>query len=166
MAFLVMDPEPFLHAEPVGRLTPYAPPVHDIVHELTIAAEPKAVFEALTTARGLARWWDPGCATDLEADATLTLPLAGGDITVRVGLLEAPELVQWEVTEGPREWAGTTVAIRIEELEADVAGGAGPVSLLNFWHGGWPYEDGLMPKASFDWALRLAALRDVAEQPV
>ena len=75
-------------------------------------------------------------------------------------------MVQWEVTVGPREWAGTTVAIRIEALDADVAGSAGPVSLLNFWHGGWPDQDGLMPKASFDWALRLAALRDVAEQPV
>jgi hypothetical protein len=46
-----------------------------------------------------------------------------------------------------------------------VAGSEGPVSLVNFWHGGWPYEDGLMPRASFDWALRLAALRALAEQP-
>ena len=57
------------------------------------------------------------------------------------------------------------MAIRIEELDADVAGAEGPVSLVNFWHGGWPYEDGLMPKASFDWALRLAALRDLTQQP-
>ena len=51
--------------------------MHDIVHELTIHAAPEVVFNALTTARGMARWWGPGCTEDLEPDAVVTLPLDG-----------------------------------------------------------------------------------------
>jgi hypothetical protein len=154
MALLSMEPEPFAEVEAAG------PALFDIVHELTIAAAPDAVFEAITSQAGLAQWWDRRCDRSLEPGQVATLPIAGDQIVARIDVADRPEVVLWECVQGPSEWIGTSVAFRIEELPADVADEVGgPVSIVRFWHGGWPYENGLMPRASFQWAMLLDSLR-------
>jgi hypothetical protein len=167
MALLSMDPEPLDDFEPAP------PPTHDIVHELTIAATPDAVFDAITTQAGLAAWWDRRCDHALDEGQVSTLPPIAPDgepIVARVDVVEPTEVVQWECVEGPREWVGTSVAFRIEGRPpslapeaADTAPAESPVSVVRFWHGGWAYEDGLLPRASFDWAMLLDSLRRYLE---
>jgi hypothetical protein len=163
MDLLSTEPEAFAEPEPAIA------PTHDIVHELTIAAAPEAVYDALTTSEGMARWWGGDCDASLVEGQVATLPLDDENAAVRVDLTERPEAVQWECVQGPREWVGTTVAFRIEGRPPRLAPEAapsvpdGPVSVVRFWHGGWAYEDGLLPRASFDWAMRLARLRHTLE---
>jgi uncharacterized protein YndB with AHSA1/START domain len=136
--------------------------MHDIVHELTIAAPPPQVFDAITTVAGLAGWWSDDVSTSAEATvaegAEITIGL-GEDRTVvhlRIDTLDPPLLAHLTCLDGPEEWAGTELAFRVE---SDDQGG----SVLRFWHGGWEYEDGALPRCSFEWAMDLARLRDACE---
>jgi uncharacterized protein YndB with AHSA1/START domain len=138
--------------------------MHEIVHELTIAAPAKNIFDAITTPEGLAGWWSTDAEATPELDSITKLRLAtGAQVVLRVDLLEAPELVHWECVEGPEEWVGTTIALRIEALDRDDDGQPDGVCRLRFWHGGWPYADGMMPRSSFEWAMRLDSLRRYLE---
>ncbi len=130
---------------------------HDIVHELDIAAPAATVFEAVTTQHGLAGWWTRQCSATPAVGTEATFGFEGGTVvlSMRIDTLEEPELVHWECTAGPDEWVGTSIAFRIE---ADDGG-----TLLRFWHGGWEYEDGALPRCSFQWAMYLDSLRRYAE---
>ncbi|MEZ5142394.1 MAG: SRPBCC domain-containing protein [Acidimicrobiales bacterium] len=127
----------------------------DIVHELDIAAPPDRVFEAVTTQEGLASWW----TTDVSTTGTLGSEAVFGfeghtqEMRMRIEALEPPELVQWTCLHGPDEWVDTTIAFRIEP------GAVGTSSVVRLWHGDWEYEDGIMPRVSFRWAIALESLR-------
>lgn len=148
--------------------------MHDIVHELTIAASPTKVYGAVTSQTGLAGWWTTDCTASAEVDSEATFGFADHSVvfTMRIDLLEPPELVHWECTGGPDEWIGTKLAFRIENLDGDRDEAAdapteappeGERSLVRFWHGGWEYEDGMLPSCSFQWAMYLDSLRRFVE---
>jgi uncharacterized protein YndB with AHSA1/START domain len=126
--------------------------MHTIVHELTIEAPPDRVFDAVTTATGLDAWWSGSVVGDAEQGAEITID-GGSLLRLRVDTFERPELVHFDVIDGPEEWTGTQIALRIEPTPD------GRGSVLRLWHGGWEYDDGGLPRASFNWALDLEALR-------
>jgi hypothetical protein len=137
----------------------------DITHELRVTALPDAVFAAITTAAGLGSW----LATDADAQAvadssvSFTFDDGSGLVEMAVDLLEAPVLAHWQCVGGPNEWVGTSIAWRIEGVDADDDGTLDGVSIVRFWHGNWEYEDGLLPSTSFQWAMRLDSLRRYLE---
>src|SRR5829696_666920 len=131
--------------------------MHDIVHELQIEAAPDRVFEAVTTASGIAGWW----ATDARGGAEgseLSVSFDGGAVPMRftIDTVEPPELAHLTCVEGPEEWPGTQLAFRIEASD----GG----TVVRFWHGGWVYENGSLPRCSFQWAMHLDSLRRYLEE--
>jgi len=136
--------------------------MHDIVHELTIAAPPEQVFDAITTVAGLAGWWSDDVSTSADTPlvegAEITIGLAKDRTVVhlRIDALDPPLLAHLTCLDGPEEWAGTELAFRVES-----DGGEG--SVLRLWHGGWEYEDGTLPRCSFQWAMDLERLRQAAE---
>lgn len=132
----------------------------DIVHELTIATSPAAVYAAVTTAEGLAGWLTTDVATsgELGSDAVFGFESHTVTMTMRIDAVDAPELVQWTCIDGPDEWAGTSVAFRIEPDANDPSS-----SVVRLWHGNWEYENGVMPRVSFRWALELDSLRRYLE---
>ena len=136
--------------------------MHDIVHELTIAAEPQPIFDAVTTEAGIASWWTTDVAITTAdgaiegAQVTLGFDDHQVVIELRVDTLDPPLLAHLTCVDGPEEWPGTQIAFRVEPLDA---GG----SVVRFWHGGWEYEDGVVPRVSFDWAMYLDRLRRAVE---
>jgi uncharacterized protein YndB with AHSA1/START domain len=127
-------------------------PMHTIVHELTIAAAPEVVFDAVTTAAGLGAWWSSSVDTDATDGAEVSVS-GPRDLRLRVDTFDRPELVHFDVLDGPEEWTGTQIALRIEPTPD------GTGSVMRLWHGGWEYDDGELPRASFNWALELNSLR-------
>ena len=132
--------------------------MYDIVHQLSIAAIPERVYEAVTTSEGLATWW----TTDVEfgpGDGEFRLGFDDGAVRMRfqTDAFDPPVLVHMTCIDGPAEWPGTQLAFRIR-AEPDANG-----TILRFWHGGWENEDGLLPSASFRWAMFLDSLRRALE---
>lgn len=147
------------------RFGSYAPPMHAIVHELTIAAEPDAAYEAITTQAGLAGWFTTDVTAAQTVDTESVFGFEGHTVvfTMRVDLLEPPELVHWECVGGPDEWVGTKLAFRIEGVDTNDDGNPDGGTRVRFWHGEWEYDDGLLPTCSFQWAMYLDSLRHYLE---
>jgi uncharacterized protein YndB with AHSA1/START domain len=141
------------------------PAMHAIVHELTIAAPPEAVYDAITTAAGLASWWTTDVQAEPTVDSEATFGFEGHTVvfTMRIDLLESPELVHWTCTAGPDEWVGTQIAFRVEGVDTNDDGQPDGGTLVRFWHGDWEYDDGLLPASSFRWAMYLDSLRRALE---
>ena len=137
----------------------------DITHELPINVLPAQLFDALTTGVGLASWLAPDSSATpaIDSETTFTFDDQTGTLAMRIDLIEAPELVHWQCIGGPDEWVGTSIAWRIEGVDADDDGTLDGVSNVRFWHGNWEYQDGLLPTTSFEWAMRLDRLRRVLE---
>jgi uncharacterized protein YndB with AHSA1/START domain len=141
--------------------------MHDIVHELTIAASVDATYAAVATGPGLASWWsddvslEPGGGDPDAGPAEGDVLSVGFDgravvIRLRIDTLNGPEddgpaLAHLTCLDGPEEWPGTQLAFRIEPENGGTA--------VRFWHGGWEYEDGVLPRCSFQWAMYLDGLR-------
>jgi len=143
--------------------------MHDIVHELTVAAPAEQVFDAVATAAGLATWWSSevtitggqGSDSDdqsLTDGSTFEVGFDQGAVIIKlqVDSIVHPVLSHLTCIDGPAEWPGTQLAFRVEP---DNHGG----TVVRFWHGGWEFEDGALPRCSFQWALYLDNLRRVLE---
>lgn len=128
----------------------------DIAHQLTIAASQEAVFAAVTDPAHLSKWW----TTDVRLDGgDVVIGFDGGThrMRLRVDETESPVLAHLTCTDGPDEWPGTQIAFRLRPNPD------GDGTILRFWHGGWEYEDGILPSCSFDWAMSLDSLRRYLE---
>ncbi|MCW2669844.1 MAG: Activator of Hsp90 ATPase 1 family protein [Frankiales bacterium] len=70
----------------------------------TLSAAPDVVFDAVTSADTITRWWGPATGTD-----ELTLRFAPGRLVLRVDRAERPTALVWSVllAEPSPEWIGT-----------------------------------------------------------
>jgi uncharacterized protein YndB with AHSA1/START domain len=128
---------------------------HDILHRVGIKSAPSAVYEALTTKKGLAAWWtnDTQGETSVGGVIKFRFPLGGFDM--KVVELVPEQRVLWNVVEGPEEWVGTKVSF---ELRKD-----GDYTLVIFKHRGWKEPVEFMHHCSTKWAVYLMSLKTLVE---
>lgn len=94
----------------------------DMIHQVTIAASPEKIFQALTTQESLKSWW----ASDTEAEPRVgSIALFGFDkrsvvFKMTVDELVSKKRVRWSCVDGPDEWKGTKLRF---DLESDEEGG-------------------------------------------
>jgi hypothetical protein len=123
---------------------------------------PQAVFEALTTVRGLAGWWSPAVGGGAAAGDVLRLDHQGeATLVLDVEAVEQPGFVGWCVrsyTLNP-EWAGTKIAFRI-------GSGSDGGAALAFRHDGLVPELECYDRCSRGWDYFLPSLRDYVETGV
>jgi uncharacterized protein YndB with AHSA1/START domain len=125
----------------------------DIRHRVGIDAPVAAVYDAVASREGLARWWTP----DVEGESR-----PGGHVAFRFGrpepsaIMEVVELappgrVRWRCVEGPDEWVGTTVDFEVKP--------SGEQTALVFTHAGWRDPVEFMHHCSTKWAYYLIGLK-------
>lgn len=124
----------------------------EILHRLTLPANPSEVYEQLTTAEGLSRWW----TTDVRAQAKVGTKATfgfceGRRLEMRVVALEPDETVVWECTGGDQEWVGTTITFSLKRTPDRTE--------LLLAHTGWQSTAGHLPDCSFQWARYLLSLQ-------
>lgn len=126
----------------------------DILHRLTIAAPPDTVHEAISTKRGIERWWT-GSPVDGEdrLGGTLGFRFGGPDPGAIAEVVEdTDDRVVWHVVEGPADWVDTTVTFAIKSGEnADTT--------LLFTHAGWRESNEFMHHCSTHWGAYLIGLK-------
>jgi uncharacterized protein YndB with AHSA1/START domain len=132
----------------------------EILHKITIAAPPAAVYAALTEELGLARWWtekvqaEPKigavCRFRFDADTGPDMEVAG---------LDRAKRVHWRcVKHGPdpkHEWVGTELFFELEPEGAN--------TVLRFSHRRWPEGSDFMRYCSMKWATYLLGLKGLLE---
>ncbi|MET6996411.1 SRPBCC family protein [Chitinophaga defluvii] len=114
------------------------------------------VYRALTTQDGLADWW----TTDTKGEGTqvgniIAFRFGAGGFDMKVRKLNAPDLVEWEVADGPEEWIGTIINF---ELKQD-----GDYVIVLFRHLNWKEPIEFMHHCSTKWAIFLMSLKSLIE---
>ncbi len=124
---------------------------------LSIAAAPRAVYAALTSAHAISRWYAP-CSGDANAGGQLTFHF--GDAIVRIDVADAipDRQVRWAVTvsEPLPEWEGTS----IEFVLTDECDG----TTLGFCHRGLLASCECFDMCRAGWEQYLPSLRDYVER--
>ncbi len=130
----------------------------EILHQLVINVLPDAVFDAITTQKGLSRWW----TTDVKAEPTVGSIAEFGFnsramvFDMRVVGLDRPNFIRWHCLAGHPEWANTDLVFAIS-THRDGA-------VLRFAHRGWESSEGILAQCSYDWARYLASLKSYLEK--
>ncbi len=92
----------------------------ELTKEIRIVAPARRIFQALSTAEGLGKWWSyyttgPGWE---DGEVLLKWPRSGHQARVRLSEVKVPTLVEWSVVEHQpfKEWNGTALRFSLEDL--------------------------------------------------
>jgi predicted enzyme related to lactoylglutathione lyase/uncharacterized protein YndB with AHSA1/START domain len=128
----------------------------DILHKIEIAQSTARVYEALTTAAGLASWWTREVRTDGRVGTVSEFTFSSfATMRLEITALEPGKRVEWRpVDQG--DWLGTTVSFA---LTAD-----GPQkTTLRFGHRGWKDASDHFAHVNTRWAFYLESLKAALE---
>lgn len=130
----------------------------DILHRVGIeTTTPKAVYDALTTAEGLAAWWTAdtkGNGAEVGGVLEFRFPPVGG-FDMEVLELRPSERVVWRVVGGPEEWVGTTIDWDLRQTDE--------YTIVLFKHQGWKEPVEFMHHCSTKWGSFLMSLKSLVE---
>lgn len=140
--------------ETTPAVTPIRPEGYQ-AHQ-TFAAQPDAVFAALTSAEAISRWWAP-CTGTGTAGGTLRFLFGDSPVVVEVEAAE-PAHVRWSVavSEPLPEWAGTHIDF---ELRSGAEGG----TELEFCHEGLTEQFECYDICTAGWRQYLPSLVDYVD---
>ena len=128
----------------------------NILHELTIEAEPPRIFETITTPEGLDQWWTHSSCGEPQLGSTYTLGFGPEyNWEAKVTRCVENEEFELELVEASDDWIGTRVGFRVAPL--------GDHAQVSFWHTGWREETHHLAASSYCWAMYLRILRQHVE---
>ena len=122
------------------------------------AAQPDAVFAALTSAEAISRWWAP-CTGTGTGDGTLRLMFGDTAVVIEVEAAQPAQHVRWSVTvsEPLPEWAGT-------HIDFDMRAAAGDGTALDFFHEGLTDQFECYDVCTAGWRQYLPSLVDYVDR--
>ncbi len=129
----------------------------DIKHKLVIEASPAAVYENITTQKGLAGWWTPDTQAKVEVNSVLRFGFGPSYFKeMKVVMLVPNKKVEWKCIAATEEWIGTTI-------EFDLKPEAGK-TVVYFSHNNWESQTPMLSQCSYDWAMFLRSLKLLCEK--
>ncbi|MBV8255852.1 MAG: SRPBCC domain-containing protein [Chitinophaga sp.] len=129
----------------------------NILHRVGIKTSSiEDVYRALTTNAGLAGWWTTDTSGEGDQVGNIVLfRFDKGGFDMKVKKLQSPNLVEWEVIDGPIEWVGTTINFEMRQEDDYV--------LVLFQHLNWKEPVEFMYHCSTKWAIFLMSLKALVE---
>jgi uncharacterized protein YndB with AHSA1/START domain len=145
----------------------------DILHQLIIGASAEVVYNAITTAEGLAAWWTPLTTARPEVNSVSRFAFGTAYFKeMRITALQPAELVSWECMTGFSEWVGTNISFRIHAGDRSSLLNAHPETagqieqldqqsgvLLVFGHHNWRNHTPMFAECNYTWGLFLRSLK-------
>jgi len=128
-----------------------------IVKELTIAADPKRVYNALTQQEELARWWTNDLSTRPEVGSLAEFRFREGAFVLPLEIVEldAEKKVSWKSHQNNAGWAGTSISWQLTPTQ-------GGTQLL-FVHDGFAGIDAACEQIRGTWEYFLGSLQAYLE---
>ena len=127
-----------------------------IHHQLPIKAEKKVIFDAITSQKGLSKWWTKDCIAQPAIEFVNQFKF--GNLIenhMKVIDLQPDKRVEWECIKSVEEWLGTRVIFEILEKDR--------LNFLNFLHIGYENEDDFFASCNFNWGRYLISLKNLCE---
>jgi uncharacterized protein YndB with AHSA1/START domain len=128
----------------------------DMLHEIHVAASPKAVIDAITTQEGLRAWWTADSVAEPKAgtDAEFGFGKRATLFRMKIAELTAKKVV-WECLGDVEEWRGTRLVWEIQPVENGTA--------VRFTHAGWKSVDGWFARCNSTWGELMHRLQNYVE---
>jgi uncharacterized protein YndB with AHSA1/START domain len=127
-----------------------------IAHQVWINASNEMVFDAITTADGISKWWilDNNAKPEL---GHLNIFKMGGHVHNKMLIVDLRQnaYVEWECMNDNGVWTGTHLSFEIIEKNG--------VCLLNFKHSGWESQTEFFTVCNLHWARHLLMLKVLCE---
>jgi uncharacterized protein YndB with AHSA1/START domain len=102
-----------------------------LVHQVNVKATPEQIYEAVSTAKGLASFWTSESQAEPRVGSIATFGFGGPTQRMRIDELKPGKHVKWTALADFPNWDGTTVSWEISPAEH------GETSVL-FRHADWP----------------------------
>ena len=103
-----------------------------LMHSVTIDADADKIYEAISTAKGLASFWTADSHAEPKVGSIAKFGFHGPQLEMKVDELKPGKLVRWSMHAPFPGWEGTTVTWEILPAKQ----GAGHEVMFN--HAGWP----------------------------
>ena len=129
-----------------------------LVHQVNIKATPDTIYDAVSSARGLASFWTSDSKADAKVGSIASFGFGGPSQRMRIDELKPGKRVKWTALADFPNWDGTTVTWDISPAEN------GETSVL-FRHAEWPgsvSQDDL-GSINYTWGLIVERLKQYAE---
>jgi uncharacterized protein YndB with AHSA1/START domain len=129
-----------------GRVMP------DIVHEFPIKAPLQQVFDAVSTPKGLDKWWTSISKGETVVGTEYELNFGPGyDWRGKVTACDPPFAFELEISRANTDWNGTRVGFRIASRD--------DLSWVHFEHTGWPDDNEHYRGSCYCWAMYLRIMK-------
>ncbi|QJC52076.1 SRPBCC domain-containing protein [Paenibacillus albicereus] len=129
----------------------------NIEHLQTIRVPASAVYEALTTAKGLSEVWTDELIVTNEIGSVMEFLFGGKGLTkMRVEELVMDTKVIWQCVDSDPEWIGTTISFELEEKN-----GKTTVLLRQL---NWKEVTAFYRACNYNWAMFLYSLKLYCEE--
>jgi uncharacterized protein YndB with AHSA1/START domain len=128
----------------------------DIIHRVGIAGSVGDVYTALTTDKGLSRWWTTDTSGAGGVGSIIKFRFEGEGPDFVVAELQPDSLVRWRHSgKMPGDWIGTEVSFRLKSEERQ--------TYVRFAHSNWKKPSDFMAHCSMKWAIFLLSLKEAIE---
>lgn len=133
----------------------------NIKHRVGIKASSEAVYEALSTVKGISEWWTSDTTGVSEIGGTIVIRFLTpqgkemGNMHFEVQELVSAKKVHWKFTAGPPEWIGTSVIFDLHQEE--------DYTIVLFSHLHWAEEVEFKAHCSMKWAVFMLSLKSLLE---
>ena len=129
----------------------------EINHRVGIKATPEKIYEALTTDKGLTKWWTNDISGAGEVGSIIEFRFNGGGPDFSVKELIPNKLVRWEHSgDVPEPWMGTEILFQLQVDENQ--------TFVRFTHSLWKESTDFMAHCSTKWAVFMISLKDYVEK--
>ena len=129
-----------------------------LVHQVNVKASPDAIYEAVSTERGLASFWTTDSKAEARVGSTATFGFGGPSQRMRIDELVPGKRVKWTGLADFPNWGDTTVTWEIKPADN------GETS-VTFRHANWPASVTADDLGSINhtWGMVVDRLRQYAE---
>lgn len=127
-----------------------------IFHQVHIKADPKTIFDAISTQEGLSSWWIKDCEAKAEKGHVNVFHFEGYPSTeMKVKKLNPPTSITWKCIAGDKQWKGTQLKFKIKSAEDGC--------VLQFKHSKWKKQSDFFAVCNFHWARHFIMLQNYCE---
>lgn len=128
----------------------------DIFHNFPINAPAQKVFDAVSTAEGLDRWWTKTCEATPGEGSEYNLGFGPGYSWTAVASQWQPNAgFELKLIDADQDWLGTRIGFQLSEKDG--------VTEVRFHHLGWPEANEHYQISCFCWAMYLRLLKRYVE---
>jgi len=123
-----------------------------IFHSFTINAPLEAMYDGITTPKGIDAWWTKTSMGNPIIDTNYILDFGPGYEWEAVVTKAIPNTeFELQITKADAEWTGTKVGFSLAHNNK--------YALVSFYHSGWANESGNFKYSSYCWAMYLRILK-------